>query len=211
MPATIRLPLYLFLLCLVPACEESTSSASSKASRPQLDPARTAGKAAEALTYCQQQGLNTRYAILVDMSLHSGVNRMALWDFREGRIAYSCLVSHGCCSNPWSADYSKNNPVFSNVNGSHCSSLGKYKIGERGYSNWGVHTKYLLHGLEAGNKNALARQIVFHSWSAISAAEVYPDGTPEGWGCPAISDTDFLALDPILKTAERPVLMWLYN
>lgn len=168
-------------------------------------------KAKEAFDFCKSEDINTDFCILIDMSLHSGVKRFFLWDYKKDTISYGCLVSHGCGDNPWSNDLSKENPKFSNQPGSHCSSLGKYIIGERGYSDWGVHIKYVLYGLEASNNNALSRIIVFHSWEAVADKEIYPKGTPEGWGCPAISNNSFTIIDPILTASELPVLMWIYN
>jgi hypothetical protein len=168
-------------------------------------------KAEEALAYCKTKGMHTGFCVLIDMSLHSGRKRFHVWDFQKDSAVYSFLVGHGCCSNPWRADYSKDNPTFSNVEGSHCSSLGRYKIGARAYSSWGVQTKYFLHGLDSSNSNAYERQIVFHSWEAISDEEVYPNGTPEGWGCPVISNKSFELIDPMLKAVTKPVLMWIYS
>ena len=168
-------------------------------------------KASEALDFCRANNMNTDFCILIDMSIHSGLKRMILWDFNQEKVEASFLVSHGCGDAPWGFDLTKENPSFSNKDGSHCSSLGKYKIGERGYSNWGVNTKYLMHGLEASNRNALKRTIVFHSWEAVPDDEVYPSGTPEGWGCPAISNASFKIIDPKLRYSSRPVLMWIYN
>ena len=91
------------------------------------------------------------------------------------------------------------------------SSLGKYKIGDRGWSSFGVNINYRLHGLDETNSNANKRDIVFHSWEEIKDAEVYPAGTPEGWGCPAISDKAFLAVDKLLKNQAQPTLMWIYK
>ena len=172
---------------------------------------KTKQKAKEALVYCQTNKFNTDFCILIDMRVHSGLKRFFVWDFNKDSITHSFLVSHGCGSNPWATDYTKENPVFSNEDGSHCSSLGKYKIGQRAYSNWGVHIKYVLHGLDKTNSNALARYIVFHSWEETPNEEIYPDGTPEGWGCPTLSNENFQLIDPILKKSERPVLMWVYN
>ena len=172
---------------------------------------KTKPKAKEALVYCQTNKFNTDFCILIDMRVHSGLKRFFVWDFNKDTITHSFLVSHGCGSNPWATDYTKENPVFSNEDGSHCSSLGKYKIGQRAYSNWGVHIKYVLHGLEKTNSNALARYIVFHSWEETPNEEIYPDGTPEGWGCPTLSNENFQLIDPILQKAEKPVLMWIYN
>jgi hypothetical protein len=168
-------------------------------------------RAKEAFTYCKSKNFNTNFCILIDMGVHSGLKRFFVWDFNRDTITHSFLVGHGCCDNPWNADYSKDAPSFSNQDGSHCSSLGKYKIGERAYSDWGVHIKYVLHGLDVSNSNALNRYIVFHSWEVVSDEEVYPNGTPEGWGCPTISNKSFLKLDPILKASNKPVLMWIYK
>ncbi|MES2591005.1 MAG: murein L,D-transpeptidase catalytic domain family protein [Bacteroidota bacterium] len=168
-------------------------------------------KADEALMYCKANKLNTDFCILIDMSLHSGVNRFFVWDFEKDTIINRFVVGHGCCDKPWSSDLSKDNPTFSNKDGSHCSALGKYKLGDRGYSDWGINVKYLMHGLEPTNNNALARTIVFHSWDMVSDKEVYPDGTPEGWGCPTISNNNMLIIDPKLKSAQKPVLMWIYK
>lgn len=171
---------------------------------------KTKQKAKEALVYCQTNKFNTDFCILIDMRIHSGLKRFFVWDFKKDTITHSFLVSHGCGSNPWATDYTKENPVFSNEDGSHCSSVGKYKIGQRAYSNWGVNIKYVLHGLDKTNSNALARYIVFHSWEETPNKEIYPDGTPEGWGCPTLSNENFQLIDPILKNSERPVLMWVY-
>lgn len=168
-------------------------------------------KAKEALEFCEHYNFNTNFCILIDMSVHSGLKRMMIWNFNQDKIEDAFLVSHGCGTSIWSLELTKDNPTFSNEDGSHCTALGKYKIGERGYSNWGVHTKYLMHGLEPSNSNALKRTIVFHSWEAVPEEEVYPSGTPEGWGCPAISNASFKVIDPKLQSSLKPVLMWIYN
>lgn len=108
-------------------------------------------KATEAKTYIAANEMNSDYFILIDMSIHSGLERLFVWDNKADSAILKALVSHGCCQLPWGQDYSKDNPQFSNQEGSHCSSLGKYKIGSRGYSQWGINVKYLLHGLEESN------------------------------------------------------------
>lgn len=172
---------------------------------------RLRAKSVEAIDFCRSKKFNTDFCILADMSLHSGVKRLFVWDFNKDTILYSFLVGHGCGNYPWSFDFSKSNPGFSNEDGSHCSALGKYKIGERGFSEWGIKIKYILHGLDKTNSNALARTIVFHSWEKVSDNEVYPEGTPEGWGCPTISNNSMKIIDPKLKSSEKPVLLWIYN
>lgn len=183
----------------------------SKITKPTINIDLTRTKAKQSLEFCKAQEFNTDFCILIDMSLHSGIERFLVWDFKKDTISNSFLVGHGCCANPWNSDFSKENPAFSNVEGSHCSSLGKYKIGERGFSNWGINVKYVLHGLDSTNTNALNRYIVFHSWEVVADEEVYPSGTPEGWGCPTISNNNFKIIDPLLKSSTKSVLMWIYR
>ena len=179
--------------------------------KPELDLVKTRKKAQEALEFCRSKKMNTDFCILIDMSLHSGVNRFVIWDFKEGKISGQHLVGHGCGNNTWSSDESKEDPTFSNEDGSHLSSLGKYKLSGRGHSDWGINVKYLMHGIEDTNSNAMKRFIVFHSWNLMSDKEVFPKGSPEGWGCPTISNSAMRKIDPMIEKSEKPVLMWIYN
>ncbi|MDX1907444.1 MAG: murein L,D-transpeptidase catalytic domain family protein [Bacteroidia bacterium] len=178
---------------------------------PPADLTRTRQHAREALVYCRANRLDTTRCILIDMGLHAGVKRLLVWEFAGDSIGYRALVSHGSGDNPWSQDVSRENPTFSNVPGSYCSSLGRYRIGARGYSNWGIHVKYLLHGLDSTNTEALARDIVFHGWDMIPDEEVWPRGAPEGHGCPAVSNRTMTYMDSLLQTHTQPVLMWVYR
>ena len=221
----MKLYQFLFLICifLLLSCKGSSDELSgperssdlnntSRAISPYLPTAQfIESKAEEALAFCKSNNMNQDFCLLIDFGIHSGKKRFFVWDFNKKEIIHQFLVGHGCGDNTWSGDETKDNPTFSNTEDSHRSSLGKYKIGERGYSNWGVHTKYLMHGLEPSNSNALKRIIVFHSWEAVSDDEVYPNGTPEGWGCPTISNASFTTIVPLLKAATKPVLMWVYN
>jgi hypothetical protein len=91
---------------------------------------------------------------------------------------------------------------------SHCSSIGKYVIGSHGISQWGIKVNYVLVGKDATNSNAVKRAIVLHSWEKISSEEVYPEGAPEGWGCPAVSNESMKEIDVLLK-ANKNMLMWI--
>ncbi|MCU7615802.1 murein L,D-transpeptidase catalytic domain family protein [Chryseobacterium sp. PBS4-4] len=179
--------------------------------KPELDLVKTKKQAEEALQFCKSKKMNTDFCVLIDMSLHSGVNRFVVWNFKENRISGKYLVGHGCGTNSWSSDESKENPEFSNEDGSHLSALGKYQLGERGRSDWGINVKYLMHGLENTNSNALKRFIVFHSWNLMSDQEVFPNGSPEGWGCPTISNNAMRKIDPLIEKSAKPVLMWIYK
>ncbi len=168
-------------------------------------------KSKEAFKYCKDNGLNIDYCLLIDMSVHSGKYRLFVYDFKTDSIISSGLCSHGCCNSDWGSDWTKNRPNFSDVPESHCSSLGKYKIGFCGYSNWGININYQLHGLDATNANAFSRLIVLHSWEMVPDTELYPDGTPEGWGCPAVSNNQMKFIDELIRKSDTPLLLWIYK
>lgn len=166
---------------------------------------------AEAISYCAKNQLNLQNAVFVDMSIHSGKNRLFVVDLQHDSILFKGLCSHGCCQSSWGDDWTADKPTFSNVHESHCSSLGKYKIGKRGYSSWGINVNYKLHGLESSNSNAYDRLIVLHSWDMVANYETYPDGAPEGWGCPAVSNELLRKLDKFIQEQEKPLLLWIYQ
>jgi hypothetical protein len=172
---------------------------------------RLKAKAKTAKDYCVKNNMNLDVCILVDMQIHSGKKRFFLWDLKGDSILKSGMCSHGSCDNGWSEDETKSDPHFSNVPESHCSSLGKYKLGSRGYSSFGIHINYKLHGLEKTNNNAFKRIIVFHSWNAIEDDETYPVGIAESWGCPAVSNNFMREMDAILKVKKKPVLFWIFK
>ena len=172
---------------------------------------RTITKIEEAKTFCQVNNLNADFAILIDMSIHSGKDRLFMVNLKSDSIINKGLCSHGCCQSEWGSDMTADQPTFSNVHESHCSSKGKYKIGKRGYSSWGINVNYKLHGLEESNSNAYDRLIVLHSWSEVPNHELYPDGTPEGWGCPAVSNDLMRAIDKLIQAQNAPMLLWIYD
>ncbi len=165
----------------------------------------------EALEFCINKGFNQDYYFLIDMSIHPGKNRFFVYDFKQNKIINRNLVTHGSCDqleeNPEQWEKAK----FDNRKDSHCSMKGKYKIGVRAYSQWGIHVKYVLHGLEKSNANAEDRVVVLHSWEAVANNEVYPQVSPLSWGCPAVSNDFMKLLDKKLKVSKKPVLLWIVN
>ncbi len=163
----------------------------------------------QALKYCKENKFNEDYYYLLDLSIHPGKNRFFVYDFKQNKITDQNLVTHGSC------DQFENNPnkwdkaKFSSKSDSHCSMKGKYKIGKRDYSSWGINVKYWLHGLESTNSTAVKRVVVLHSWSAVSNEEIYPKVSPLSWGCPAVSDEFMRKLDAQLKVSAKPVLLWI--
>lgn len=162
----------------------------------------------EAFSFCKKNQLECGYFLLADLSLHSGKKRLFKYDFKKDAVISSYMVSHGCGESMWGQTFTKENPKVSNEADSHCSSIGKYVIKGRGVSQWGIKVKYLLYGRDKTNSNALNRAIVLHSWDKIPNEEVYPYGTPEGWGCPAVSNEAMQEIDKMLKQSKKPVLLW---
>ena len=163
--------------------------------------------AEQALPFCVEAKMDTGICFLVDMSIPSGKNRLVVWDFEKQKSIRSGLCTHGTC-NAKGFEYSSE-PQFSNVPESHCSSLGKYRIGKRAWSSWGINIHYKLHGLEASNDKAFPRIVVFHSWDIVPKHEIHPRRAPESWGCPAVSNEFMRYADSLLQSRERPVLLWI--
>lgn len=163
----------------------------------------------EALAFCRQNGFNQDYYFLADMGLHSGKNRFFIYDFKLKNVTSQKLVTHGSCDVLESNNDKWEEAKFNNANNSHCTAKGKYKIGKRDYSSWGIKVKYWLHGLEPTNSNAEQRVVVLHSWSAVSDEEIYPNFSPLSWGCPAVSDDFMRTLDVKLQGSSKPVLLWI--
>lgn len=159
--------------------------------------------------YCKDNQFNEDFYFLIDLSIHSGKNRFYVYDFNQSKIMDENLVTHGACDH-FDANLNKYGKAkFSNRIDSHCSMKGKYKIGKRDYSSWGIHVKYWLDGLEESNKNAAERVVVLHSWEAVANEEIFPEYSPLSWGCPAVSDAFMKKLDAKLKAAKKPVLLWI--
>jgi hypothetical protein len=167
-------------------------------------------KAKEAFLFCEANGYQTDFCILIDMKIHSGKHRMFVYGFHDQSIEWKALSAHGSGKDDMKSTCAR--PLFSNVEGSLLSSLGKYKIGIRSDSRWGIKVHYKLHGLETTNSNAFKRIIVLHSYSPVPSAEIYPLHLPMGWshGCPVTDDKTMTFLDSKLKNTRKPTLLWVY-
>lgn len=165
-------------------------------------------KVTEAKAYCQKYKMNTNFCFLMDVSVHSGKNRFYIYNFETNSISHSGLVCHGVGKNS-----TEQKPVYSNIVGSNCTSLGKYKIGQRAYSNWGINIHYKMHGLENSNSNAFKRHIVLHSYDYVTDKEIYPLHLTMGWsqGCPVVANGLMKQIDKLLKKSTMPTLIWIFE
>ena len=161
-----------------------------------------------ATAFAAANGLDMKYAIFVDFSLASGKQRLFVIDLASKKILFKSLCCHGM-----GGGSTPEKPVFSNVSGSYCSSLGKYKTGARAYSQWGIHVHYKLHGFEKTNNNAFARVVVLHSYDPVPGSEIYPSSLPMGWslGCPVIANKCMTSIDSLIRKRNSQMLLWIYQ
>ena len=160
-------------------------------------------KAAAAKLFVQKKGYNENVCFLIDMSLASGQTRFFIYDMKKDSILSKGLVAHGNCFEYW-----LEGRRYSNVVGSGCTSLGKYKIGAFYTGKFGY--SYKLHGLDSSNNNAYERTVVLHSHSCVPQGEV-ADEICQSNGCPTVA-LDFLQqLKSIINNSKKPLLLWIYN
>ena len=158
-------------------------------------PVNINSKVKELKEYCASKGYNTDYAILVDYGRLSLQQRLFVYDFDNDKIIMKSLAGHGSGGNSTilKAD-------FSNLHGSHCSSIGHYKVGRnRMMYNRPSVPAFELIGLDKTNSNALDRGILIH-----------PSAGPLSWGCVTLPLYRYHKLSEFLKTQSN-VILWAYE
>ncbi|HVW61157.1 MAG TPA: murein L,D-transpeptidase catalytic domain family protein [Puia sp.] len=167
--------------------------------------ARLSVKAAGLKTFLDRPDsrYNTKLAFLIDMRLPSGKNRFFVYDLDADTVRMAGLVAHGSGGHAFSLT-----PSFSNVNGSNCSALGRYRVGGAYAGRFG--RAYTLHGLDSSNDNALARHIVLHSYSCVPEGETDPYPICNSQGCPMVAPAFLQRLQPLIDGAKKPVLLWIF-
>lgn len=121
-----------------------------------------------------------RRLAVIDYSLPSSVPRLWLFDLESRTLVLQDFVAHGQGSGD---NYAKS---FSNVDGSHQSSLGLFRtsesyVGQHGYS-------LRMDGLEHGiNDQARARALVIHAADYVNENWIRTQGRiGRSHGCPAV-------------------------
>lgn len=143
---------------------------------------------------------NPRYWCIVNFNLHSNKPRMFIFDVTTSSSkAYLC--AHGKGSEGRRDDGYAN--VFSNEDGSNCSSLGIYRCAETYYGDHGLSLR--LDGLETTNSNARHRAIVIHGANYVSADYIEKHGRlGRSLGCPAVEND--VAKDVVTALANGSLL-----
>lgn len=163
---------------------------------------RVAERAKELLEYCRREGYNTRVALFVDLSRHSGRRRFVAWDMVRMVPIFTCPVSHGSGSemSHVRSAYAR----FSNEDGSHLSSLGRAVVAERYEGRYGV--AYRLDGLDATNANLRSRCVVLHGWEHTTSYPIWPRATVGSFGCPVLSRRMMARVDELLRQEKGVII-----
>ena len=134
------------------------------------------------------------------MGLPSGKYRFFVADLEKDTLLLAGLVAHGSGNHTFAAD-----PSFSNVNGSGCTSLGRYRIGTPSPGRF--ERAYKLYRLDSTNSQAFRRNIVLHSFSYVPEAETDPYPICNSLGCPMVSPSFLRQLEPLNKQLEHLLLL----
>lgn len=151
-------------------------------------------------SYIVKNKFNTNYCIIIDMKRPSGSNRLFLYNLKKDTIELAGLVAHGSGSQQEDGSL-----TFSNVPGSLATSLGKYKIGNPYYGQFGL--AYKLHGLDETNSKAFVRNVVLHGHGCVPDYETDPDEICMSWGCPTVAPSFLNELKEYIDKASRPLLL----
>lgn len=152
--------------------------------------------------YAKANGCNTQYCFLVDMKVASGKKRFFVYNLQKDSIELSGLVTHG------SGKVNTSDIQFSNIEGSLCTSLGKYKIGNSYTGKFGL--AYKLYGLDASNSNAFNRFVVLHAHACVPNEETAPFPICESSGCPTVAPSFLTQLATYIDKADKPILLSIY-
>ena len=162
-------------------------------------------KISDLKTFIKDSDYNQDKAFLIDFSIPSSKFRFFVIDIKTGKILQKALVAHGDGSENGKTN---NGLKFSNLDGSHCSSLGKYVISEKYKGQFGL--SYRLDGLDETNSNARKRVIVLHRLDCVPDSE-QKDEICLSWGCPMVSDNFFNILEQHIDKSDKKIILYAYN
>lgn len=160
-------------------------------------------KISEVKKYIEGKNYNKDLAIFINFKVHSGKYRYFVYDLKNDRILQKAIVAHSEGSVVPHSDILQ----FSNVDGSHQSSLGKYEIRESYNGKFGK--AYRLKGLDETNSNAMSRAIVLHSYACVSDEESVHQACLS-FGCPMLSKNAFNETAKYIDKSKKPVVLYAF-
>ena len=144
--------------------------------------------------------VNNDFLTIADMSLSANEERFYVIDIKQQKVIYHTLVAHG---NKSGDEYATK---FSNIESSHQTSLGFYKISETYDGKHGLSIR--LDGLEKSNNLARERAIVIHQADYVSREFIARNGRlGRSFGCPALPEENY---EDIVNTIKDGSCLFIY-
>lgn len=188
---------FLFLLVLL-SCDSKSQevSKSSKKSIPSEE-------IVQIKNFVKNTTYNQDLAIFINFRIPSSKFRFFIYDLKNDKILEKAIVAHGSGS----VVKGTNDLIFSNVENSYQSSLGKYQIGNSYIGNFGK--SYRLIGLDKTNSNAAKRAIVIHPYYCISDVET-KNLACLSLGCPMLSPNFFKVAEKYIDASKKPIILYAF-
>lgn len=162
-----------------------------------------ATRISEVKTFIKGKNYNQDLAVFINFKIHSGRYRYFVYDLKNNAIIQRAIVAHG----DGSVVKNSQDLIFSNVDGSHQSSLGKYEIRESYFGKFGK--AYRLAGLDSTNSNARSRAIVLHSYHCVPDKESSAP-TCLSFGCPMLSKNAFNETSKLIVQSKKPIILYAF-
>lgn len=160
-------------------------------------------KVLEIKNFVKGKNYNQDLAVFINFKIHSGKYRYFVYDLKNDKIVQKAIVAHG----EGSVVNHSQELQFSNVDGSHQSSLGKYEIKESYSGKFGK--AYRLDGLDDTNSNARARAIVLHSYYCVDDKESLQPACLS-FGCPMLSKNAFNITAKYIDQSKKPIILYAF-
>lgn len=160
-------------------------------------------EATEIEQYIKEQLYNSNYCFMIDINIASGRQRFFVYNLKKDRVETAGLVTHGIGS------IIPGGLKFSNVSGSNCTSLGRYKVGKAYNGRFGL--AYKLYGMDKTNNKAFERFVVLHAHECVPANEVHPLPICLSQGCPTVSPAFLQKLKKYIESSDKPILLNIYQ
>lgn len=162
-------------------------------------------------SYAVQNNYDTCYCFLVDYSLPSGTPRFFIWNFTTDEIVLADFCMHGA-----GKGNTKCTPIFSNKQGSNCSSLGRFIVNKNRYGKiLGEKRSRGVVGIDSSNSNAQQRGLLIHDshfldFQSLIPRKCLPLNGASCSGCVTITSKGFQKAKELIDNSPKEILMWTY-